>query len=70
MIKGRAKTLGLPDTICNHTFRATGITVFRQNGGTVEEAQHIANHASPKTTMPYDRSRDQITLDEVERIMI
>ena len=30
MIKGRAKTLGLPDTICNHTFRATGITVFRQ----------------------------------------
>ena len=70
MIKGRAKTLGLPDTICNHTFRATGITVFRQNGGTVEEAQHIANHASPKTTMLYDRSRDQITLDEVERIII
>jgi integrase/recombinase XerD len=70
MIKGRAKTLGLPDTICNHTFRATGITVFRQNGGTVEEAQHIANHASPKTTMLYDRSRDQITLDEVERIIV
>ena len=37
---------------------------------TVEEAQHIANHASPKTTMLYDRSRDQITLDEVERIII
>jgi site-specific recombinase XerD len=70
MIKGRAKTLGLPDTICNHTFRATGITVFRLNGGTVEEAQHIANHASPKTTMLYDRSRDQITLDEVERVII
>jgi integrase/recombinase XerD len=70
MIKGRAKALGLPETICNHTFRATGITVFRQNGGTVEEAQHIANHASPKTTMLYDRSHDQITLDEVERIVI
>jgi len=70
MIKGRAKALGLPEAICNHTFRATGITVFRQNGGTVEEAQHIANHASPKTTMLYDRSRDQITLDEVERIII
>jgi integrase/recombinase XerD len=70
MIKGRAKALGLPETICCHTFRATGITVFRLNGGTVEEAQHIANHASPKTTMLYDRSRDQITLDEVERVVI
>ena len=46
------------------------ITVFRQNGGTVEEAQHIANHASPKATMLYDRSRDQITLDDVKRIII
>ncbi len=70
MIKRRAKAAGLSDTTCNHTFRATGITVFRLNGGTVEEAQHIANHASPKTTMLYDRSRDQITLDEVERIII
>ena len=40
------------------------------NGGTLEEAQEIANHASPKTTMLYDRSRDQITLDAVERIVI
>ena len=70
MVKRRAKAAGLSDAISNHTFRATGITVFRQNGGTVEEAQHIANHESPKTTMLYDRSRDQITLDEVERIVI
>jgi integrase len=67
---GSDSPIGITDTICNHTFRATGITVFRQNGGTVEEAQHIASHASPKTTMLYDRSRDQITLDEVERIII
>jgi site-specific recombinase XerD len=70
MVKRRAKAAGLSEAISNHTFRATGITVFRQNGGTVEEAQHIANHESPKTTMLYDRSRDQITLDEVERIVI
>jgi integrase/recombinase XerD len=49
---------------------ASGITVFRQNGGTVEEAQHTANHERPKTTMLYDRSRDEITLDEIERIAI
>jgi integrase len=70
MIKRRAKAAGLSVAIGNHTFRATGITAFRDNGGSLEEAQEIANHASPKTTMLYDRSRDQITLDEIERICI
>jgi integrase/recombinase XerD len=40
------------------------------NGGTIEHAQAIANHESPKTTKLYDRTSDQITLDEVERIVI
>jgi site-specific recombinase XerD len=70
MIKRRAKVAGLSEAVGNHTFRATGITAFRNNGGSLEEAQEIANHASPKTTMLYDRSRDQITLDAVERIVI
>jgi integrase/recombinase XerD len=70
MIKRRAKAIGLPETICNHTFRATGITAYRANGGSLEKAQDIANHASPKTTKLYDRTSDQITLDEVERILI
>jgi integrase len=70
MIKGRAKALGLPETICCHTFRATGITAYLENGGTIENAQAIANHESPKTTKLYDRTNDQITLDEVERIVI
>ena len=70
MIKRRCKAAGLPDTICNHSFRATGITTYRANGSTLEKAQEIANHASPKTTKLYDRTSDQITLDEVERIVI
>jgi integrase/recombinase XerD len=70
MIKQRAKAVGLPATICNHTFRATGITAYLENGGTIEHAQQIANHESPKTTKLYDRTSDQITLDEVERIVI
>ena len=70
MIKRRAKAIGLPETICCHTFRATGITAYLENGGTIENAQAIANHESPKTTKLYDRTRDQITLDEVERILI
>ncbi len=70
MIKRRAKTIGLSATICNHTFRATGITAYLENGGNIENAQAIANHESPKTTKLYDRTGDQITLDEVERIVI
>jgi len=70
MIKRRAQAIGLPEEICNHTFRATGITAYLENGGTIEHAQQIANHESPKTTKLYDRTSDQITLDEVEKIVI
>jgi site-specific recombinase XerC len=70
MVKRRAKEAGLSDRLCNHTFRATGITAYLEAVGTIEHAQQIANHESPKTTKLYDRTNDQITLDEVERIKI
>src|SRR5262249_22543641 len=70
MIKRRARRAGLPENVCNHTFRATGITTFLLNGGTLENAQLIAAHESPRTTKLYDRTSDEITLDEVERIRI
>ncbi len=70
MIKRRARSAGLPASISCHTFRATGITVYLQNGGTLEKAQQIANHESPRTTKLYDRTSDAITLDEVERIVL
>jgi integrase len=70
MIKRRAKAAGLPERICCHTFRATGITAYLENGGTIEKAQAIAAHESPRTTKLYDRTSDEITLDEIERILI
>jgi site-specific recombinase XerD len=70
MIKRRAENAGLPATTCCHTFRATGITAYLENGGTIENAQAIAAHESPRTTKLYDRTSDEITLDEVERILI
>jgi integrase/recombinase XerD len=70
MVKRRARAAGVSERICNHTFRATGITAYLENGGTIEKAQQIAAHESPKTTKLYDRTSDQITLDEVERILI
>ena len=68
MIKRRAKEAALPYSTCCHTFRATGITTYLQNGGTLEHAQQIAAHQSPRTTKLYDRTKDQISLDEVEQI--
>jgi integrase/recombinase XerD len=70
MIKRRAKEAGLPFSTCCHTFRATGITTYLQNGGTLEHAQTLANHESPRTTKLYDRTREELSLDEVERIKI
>ncbi len=70
MIKRRAKAIGLSEAVCCHTFRATGITAYLENGDTIENAQAIANHESPKTTKLYDRTSDQITLVEIERIGI
>jgi hypothetical protein len=51
-------------------FRATGITAYLEAGGTLENAQAMAAHESPRTTKLYDRTGDEITLDEVERITI
>ena len=70
MVKRRARAAGLPDTTCCHTFRATGITAYLNNHGTIEHAQVIAAHSSPRTTKLYDRRDDAITLDEIERIGI
>ncbi len=70
MIKRRARAAGLPGAVSCHTFRATGITAYLENGGTIENAQAIAAHESPRTTKLYDRTGDEITLDEIEKIQI
>ncbi|MFO0807540.1 MAG: tyrosine-type recombinase/integrase [Gemmataceae bacterium] len=68
MVKRRSLAAGLGVRLCNHSFRATGITVYLQNEGTIEKAQAIAAHESPRTTKLYDRTQDELTLDEIERI--
>jgi integrase/recombinase XerC len=68
MIRRRAAAAGIATKIGNHTFRATGITAYLKNGGALERAAHMANHASPRTTQLYDRRPDDISLDEVKRI--
>jgi site-specific recombinase XerD len=70
MIRRRAAAAGIETKLGNHSFRATGITAYLKNGGTLEKAAAMANHASTRTTQLYDRRRDEVSLDEVERIVI
>ena len=69
MIKRRVKAVGLGDANC-HTFRATGITAYLLNGGTLDRAQAIAAHESPRTTKLYDRTADEVTVEDIEKIGI
>ena len=70
MIGRRALAAEVRTKIGCHSFRATGITEYLRNGGTLEIAQQMANHESSRTTGLYDRRQDQVSLDEVERIRI
>jgi site-specific recombinase XerD len=70
MIARRAAAAGIKTKIGNHSFRATGITAYLKNGGTLEKAAQMANHASTRTTQLYDRRHDEMSLDEVERISV
>ena len=70
MIKRRARRAGLPAEICAHSFRGTGITEYLRNGGDLEVAARIAGHESTRTTQLYNRLREEISLDEIERIHI
>ena len=70
MVQRRTLAAGIDTRIGNHSFRATGITAYLKNGGTLENAAAMTNQASTRTTQLYDRRRDEISLDEVERIRV
>jgi hypothetical protein len=67
MVRRRCRQAALGAAANCHIFRATGITAYLLNGGTLEHAQAIAAHESPRATKLYDRISDEITLDEIER---
>jgi site-specific recombinase XerD len=70
MVKRSARQAGLPESICCHTFRGTGITIALAHGATLEEAQRLANHADIRTTMLYDRRDKTVKRGVVERIVL
>jgi site-specific recombinase XerD len=65
MVQRRAKAAGIRTKVRNHTFRATGITTFLENGGAIEKAREMAAHASIRTTQLYDRRNKAVKMDDV-----
>jgi hypothetical protein len=63
MIRRRPAAAGIATKLANHSFRATG---SRRHAG---KAAAMANHTSTRTTQLYDRRRDEVSLDEVDRIV-
>jgi integrase/recombinase XerD len=70
MVKRRCEAAGLPDDICNHSFRATGITIHQQRGGDIQEAAKLAGHKNVRTTQLYNRAGREIARAEVERVQL
>jgi site-specific recombinase XerD len=69
-IQKHGAAAGIKTKIGNHSLRATGITDYLKSAGTLEHAQAMANHSSPRTTKLYDRRSDEVSLDEYERVGI
>ena len=69
MLQRRARAAGIDTAVCNHTFRATGITAYLSHGGTIERAARIAGHRSTRTTQLYDRRSDDVLIDEINKVI-
>ncbi|CAB3762828.1 integrase [Burkholderia puraquae] len=70
MVRRRAAAAGIATKIGSHALRATGITTYLRNGGRLENAAAIANHASTRTTQRYGDPSRAIEIEEIERISL
>lgn len=68
LIRRRLRDAGIAGAFGCHSFRATGITTFLENGGLLETAQWIAGHADSRTTKLYDKRNQRATLEDLERV--
>jgi site-specific recombinase XerD len=70
MVKRRVRQAGLPEHLTAHSFRVTTITDLLEQGVPLEDVQHLAGHADPRTTRLYDRRQKRVTRNIVERISV
>ncbi len=70
MMKRRLRDAGLPRDFSPHSFRVLVITDLIAQDVPLEDVQHLAGHADPRTTKLYDRTKRQVTRNIVERISV
>jgi site-specific recombinase XerD len=70
MMKRRQKAAGLPCQFSPHSFRVATATELLDQNVRLEDVQHLAGHADPRTTRLYDRRRKKVIRKIVERISI
>ena len=70
MVKRRMRDAGLPAHLSPHSFRVTTITDLLTQGVPLEDVQHLAGHADPRTTRLYDRRQSNVSKNIVDRISI
>ena len=70
MIRRRARRPASPRRSATIRFARRGSLAYLANGGALEHAQEMAAHESPRTTKLYDRTKERLTQDEVERIRL
>jgi site-specific recombinase XerD len=70
MVKRRMRDAGLPDRLSPHSFRVATVTDLLSQGVPLEDVQHLAGHADPRTTRLYDRRQRRLTRNIVERISV
>jgi len=60
IVRRRARQAGITKWITPHSLRHTAITLALDGGASVRQVQQLAGHADPKTTMRYDRNRENL----------
>ena len=70
LVKRRLKDAALPKRLSPHSFRVAAITDLLTHGVPLEDVQHLAGHAEPRTTGLYDRRKKKVTRNIVERISV
>lgn len=70
LVKRRLEAAGLPGRLSPHSFRVAAITDLLTQGVPLEDVQYLVGHADPRTTRLYDRRRQRVSRNVVERISI
>ncbi len=60
IVKKYGRMAGIKKRISPHSLRHTCITLCLDGGGSIRHAQYLARHEDPKTTIRYDRNKNNL----------